>query len=63
MPKPHGGKLINRYIKKDTTTDIPKYEINTNSITEPVTNDSDEEEFCDEKEPVKVINYYLLTFI
>jgi sulfate adenylyltransferase len=32
MPKPHGGKLIDRHIKKapSETADLPKFEINTN---------------------------------
>ena len=32
MPKPHGGKLINRYIKKvpSEIADLPKFDINTN---------------------------------
>lgn len=39
MPKPHGGILINRNIKKESpdTKDIPKYEINTN-LSEDVMN-------------------------
>jgi len=31
MPKPHGGKLIDRYVKKEATDkNIPTFEINTN---------------------------------
>lgn len=39
MPKPHGNKLINRYITKESTEfeDIPHYEINTN-LAEDVMN-------------------------
>lgn len=39
MPKPHGNKLINRYITKEPTEfeDIPSYEINTN-LAEDVMN-------------------------
>ena len=39
MPKPHGNKLINRYITKEPTEfeDIPTYEINTN-LAEDVMN-------------------------
>jgi sulfate adenylyltransferase len=38
MPKPHGGKLINRYLKKESDfKDIPKIEINTN-LAEDVLN-------------------------
>ena len=39
MPKPHGGKLIDRHIKKGSldTNDLPKFEINTN-LSEDVLN-------------------------
>ena len=39
MPKPHGGKLINRSIKKELseTTDLPKLEININ-LSEDIIN-------------------------
>ena len=39
MPKPHGGKLINRSIKKEVseTTDFPKLEININ-LSEDIIN-------------------------
>ena len=39
MPKPHGNKLINRYITKESTEfeDMPTYEINTN-LAEDVMN-------------------------
>lgn len=39
MPKPHGGKLVNRHIKKDQTqaTEIPEFEINTN-LSEDIIN-------------------------
>jgi len=39
MPKPHGGKLIDRHIKKKSfdTNDYPKFEINTN-LSEDVLN-------------------------
>jgi sulfate adenylyltransferase len=39
MPKPHGNKLINRYITKESTEleDLPTYEINTN-LAEDVMN-------------------------
>ena len=39
MQKPHGGKLINRYIKKDQTqtAEIPEFEVNTN-LSEDILN-------------------------
>jgi len=39
MSKPHGGKLINRYIKKDQTqlAEIPEFEVNTN-LSEDILN-------------------------
>jgi len=39
MPKPHGGKLINRYIKKDQTqiAEIPEFEVNT-GLSEDILN-------------------------
>ena len=39
MSKPHGGKLVNRYIKKESydTRDIPEFEINTN-LSEDIIN-------------------------
>jgi len=39
MPKPHGGKLVNRYLKKETEykLDLPKISINTN-LAEDVLN-------------------------
>jgi sulfate adenylyltransferase len=37
MPKPHGGKLINRTITKQDTKGIPQYEINTN-LSEDIIN-------------------------
>ena len=39
MPKPHGGKLINRYLKKDTIEikELPKFEIETD-LSEDIIN-------------------------
>ncbi len=39
MPKPHGGKLVNRLVKKDVSDikELPKIEINTN-LAEDITN-------------------------